>query len=556
MSIAEFTKSLRDKSNSEFNAKAEKLLSDFVTNATEAFQSKSPIRRAGSVITEGKAVVGGREIALSREFRRQGERQGRTRLILTEDDLVQMFKLYNITSSTNPMVLYAVFLAKRYGKKLARHFEVYMRDGSIIERGRKPIADVINDLGESGRQTEIVAIRGLNFSHDNTAKHVAEFLQDCKAFPGKTVKEIQEIILGDYERGHVYAQTTGRALVSLGELVDQENILNSIVKLYEIIDERSSSLSEFDGKYQELLARCRKDFTGSRLAMNIQFQLKRVDTGKGNQDTADISKGVQIVKFLQNLIKNVKLTSTGKKLISDPAAVNLREFDKALTDLNTKLTKYQLQINRVLAGTTDSEYLSKLQTSDSLTKYITNTFDNIFRDKPVVNLKVDTGNKQILKTEPFKVKLQTTLEKIKPKINSFKNDLKKNIAEIKKTKTAKLESRARFDKQSTDLISLQNLLNQKLIETVKQNMGTGNDRNVLNLRTGRFAESVRVDRLSESKLGAITAFYSYMRNPYATFSSGGQQSRPSSRDPKLLISKSIRQVAAELMITNLRSVNV
>jgi len=103
--------------------------------------------------------------------------------------------------------------------------------------------------------------------------------------------------------------------------------------------------------------------------------------------------------------------------------------------------------------------------------------------------------------------------------------------------------------------SLQNLLNQKLVETVKQNMGSGNRRDILNLRTGRFAESVQAQRVSQSRRGMISVFYSYMRNPYATFSSGGQQERPTSRDPKLLISRSIRQIAAELMITNLRSIN-
>jgi hypothetical protein len=54
----------------------------------------------------------------------------------------------------------------------------------------------------------------------------------------------------------------------------------------------------------------------------------------------------------------------------------------------------------------------------------------------------------------------------------------------------------------------------------------------------------------------ITAFYSYMKNPYATFSGGGQQQYPRSRDPKLLISKSIREIAATQVGNRLRAVNV
>jgi len=106
------------------------------------------------------------------------------------------------------------------------------------------------------------------------------------------------------------------------------------------------------------------------------------------------------------------------------------------------------------------------------------------------------------------------------------------------------------------LTGLQALLNATLVERVKQNMGSGNRRDILNLRTGRFAESVKVERLSESRAGMITAFYTYMRNPYGTFSEGGRQQNPRSRDPKLLIAKSIREIAQEKVASRLRAVLV
>ena len=109
-------------------------------------------------------------------------------------------------------------------------------------------------------------------------------------------------------------------------------------------------------------------------------------------------------------------------------------------------------------------------------------------------------------------------------------------------------------REQYSLTSLQAFLDANLVERVKQNMGSGNRRDILNLRTGRFAESVRVERLSQSRQGMITAFYTYMRNPYATFSAGGRQELPRSRDPKLLISKSIRQVLGEQVSNRLRAV--
>jgi hypothetical protein len=99
-------------------------------------------------------------------------------------------------------------------------------------------------------------------------------------------------------------------------------------------------------------------------------------------------------------------------------------------------------------------------------------------------------------------------------------------------------------------------LNGSLVEQIKKNMGRGERRDILNLRSGRFAESVKVERLSESREGMITAFYTYMKNPYATFSAGGRQDLPRSRDPKLLISKSIRELLQQQVANRLRAVNI
>jgi hypothetical protein len=105
-----------------------------------------------------------------------------------------------------------------------------------------------------------------------------------------------------------------------------------------------------------------------------------------------------------------------------------------------------------------------------------------------------------------------------------------------------------------DLVSLQSLINMHLQDVISANMGNGARKDILNYRTGRFASSVQVERLTMSKEGMITAFYNYMKNPYATFSEGGKQGLPTSRDPKLLIAKSIREIASERVANRLRAV--
>ena len=98
------------------------------------------------------------------------------------------------------------------------------------------------------------------------------------------------------------------------------------------------------------------------------------------------------------------------------------------------------------------------------------------------------------------------------------------------------------------------LINQHLQNVISANMGDGSQRNILNYRTGRFAGSTKVESMSQSRAGMITAFYSYMKNPYATFAEGGKQENPRTRNPKLLISKSIREIAMGKVGNRLRAV--
>ena len=117
----------------------------------------------------------------------------------------------------------------------------------------------------------------------------------------------------------------------------------------------------------------------------------------------------------------------------------------------------------------------------------------------------------------------------------------------------------RFYRSEQPIVNLPMLLVQisnSLHDQIKKNMGTGSSTRVLNYRSGRFANSVKVERLSESRQGMITAFYSYMKNPYATFSKGGRQESPTSRDPKTLVSKSIRELATPQVANRMRAVLV
>lgn len=127
---------------------------------------------------------------------------------------------------------------------------------------------------------------------------------------------------------------------------------------------------------------------------------------------------------------------------------------------------------------------------------------------------------------------------------------------VKDIPTTQLPQLKTVKETKYSLATLKNLLNSQLQDVVSANMGDGSSRNVLNYRTGRFASSVTVDNLTLSRDGMITAYYNYMRNPYGTFSTGGKQELPRSRDPKLLISKSIREIVGQKVANRMRAVLV
>lgn len=548
MAIKDFSASLQGKAAQQVSQDVQQLLNRFVEQSVLSFQS-GPFKKAASVITKGKTA---RE-QLSERFRTMGEKQGRTALVLTEDDLIDIFKTYNIVSNVKPMVAYLKFLSANYPQYLARHYEIYFNDGTVLDKAyflsnKKKISQIINEFTQEELQN-IIAVRGLNFSHKNTLVHIAHFLDYIRAFPGQSRKDIEKTLSGSFDRGHIYAQTYGRALVSLGDLKQEDNILNQIVELYGLLDEGTTTLNRLDGKYNEILARAKKDFTGDRLRMNIQIQAI-----VQNRESGSLSQALQIVSFLQKLIQNSNLSSDGKRLVTKPAATTVKEFEKALLDFDKKLEKYSEQLTAILKTTRDPDYLLRLRTSDSINEFLPAIIDDVMQGKGTGRtIKVNTPNIKVGQSKNLSSKISSAKKSGQKVVQQLKQELNTVRTAITKPKRARVAG-STTTSPVTNLTGLAQLFDSNLVRVVKENMGNGSRRDVLNLRTGRFAESVKVERLTESRAGMITAFYSYMKNPYATFSQGGRQEYPRSRDPKLLISKSIRELAAQQAITRLRAV--
>jgi len=117
---------------------------------------------------------------------------------------------------------------------------------------------------------------------------------------------------------------------------------------------------------------------------------------------------------------------------------------------------------------------------------------------------------------------------------------------VKGIKPSNIKLPKATSKMSASTFRLAALINQKLSDTVRKNMGPPGLENV----TGRFADSVRVTDVATTRKGYPSIGYTYMRNPYQVFETGLGRAgwANTERDPRKLIDASIREIAAEMAI--------
>jgi hypothetical protein len=538
MSIQEFSTALKDKANTAAAQELTAIQQRLLRFSTSTLANRNEMLNAASILNTD-----------SEKFRQVGEKQGRTRLVITRESAASLIKAF--IPGIDPdkgLEEYLRFLNTKYGNKKAKHFEIYSDEGkNIIKKSSRTI---LSSVLTKDNITKATAFRGINFSHANALKHIIEFLRSLGAFAGLSDSEASTQITNLFERGHIYAQTTGRQLLSIGGISEENTVLDKLIRLSMDLDAASSTISN-KPIYSELNAAIQKDFTAGSIFMNIEFQEKFSSTGIGNQDTGKITKGLQLISSLMKLL-TLEYSDNKKRLIGIPKIGSVSEAAKSFDNIVKKLTKYTTQMEAVLAGYVQNpaKYVSDLKSSDSINQFIDKRVRNTMQGRKSQSVKINHSAVSVYKTQTTKVKIPKTTELVAA-AKSSKQELQKLKASI--------ISNPKFlqaDAETYSLVDLQSLLDANLVEQVKQNMGTGSRRDILNLRTGRFAESVKVERLSESRAGMITAFYTYMRNPYGTFSDGGKQQYPKTRDPKLLISKSIRQIAQSRVQNRLRAVLV
>jgi hypothetical protein len=240
---------------------------------------------------------------------------------------------------------------------------------------------------------------------------------------------------------------------------------------------------------------------------------------------ADMAKlGIDI-----SLIKNTKIDAYTVEL---EAAKDNREGGAALKANKKKLEGQIKQAIDRLGG------IANLKGSDSIKeKYIKKTRKEILQPFQKIGATVSAKNLKV--NEKSSVNRKTSTAKGVKAKRSSKRAGNAALPAALKARKAKAESSAA---QPLHLIGL---INKQLPDTVRKNMREP----ALVNRSGRFADSTKVTDIIQTPKGYPSIGYTYRRNPYQVFEEGSSGNWSNGdRDPRDLIDKSIREIAAQFAI--------
>lgn len=138
-----------------------------------------------------------------------------------------------------------------------------------------------------------------------------------------------------------------------------------------------------------------------------------------------------------------------------------------------------------------------------------------------------------------RAKKKNLVSKGKTSVKGTKTNSK---ARVRSAGTLKKGTRAKVKSSSFSQTKLYGLLNARINDTVAKNMGEP----ALEYRSGVFAGSVKITDVTTTKLGLPSVGYTYQLYPYQTFEPGFAQGDVD-RDPRKLIDRSIREIAAQMV---------
>ena len=563
MSISEFSSVMRARASLNNNP------STFVTidSWTDALENslkvpdatnidKQILGKAASLMVQDGKSLDGRPIS---QFRNLGQALSNNVSVVTEEGLRRHWKFYGLKMPVITDNGITKGTDKYKNKPLLKAYIIWYN-----QNYKENSLQLFSNTGETGNIEEAT---GLSYSdtYVNTASVMVQFLKAC----GLSQKDATEYGQ-NFEVGHIESQAFIRlkATYQGGDFYNS-NFIEKIIKLHQYLDIASSSLLP---EYEALTASVLKGTQNrNNLFVSVEMQLKdsknKRDSKVGllssntNQGSGRLSRALNFVALLRDIGSTEGIYSEDKtalRRIGQDAEVIAVKLNEIYKNYKSNLAEVTKALNSSFPNNKKeiTKFLLDLKSSKTLRKHIKDTQLAALRKtkvepfgakvKPVP---VKSFNSTVAKGNTLVKELKEATKRVKSNLSKLKEVKKKSSTTVGPALNLKITA----EQSTVNLPKLLVLINSQLQSVVSANMGDGDRNDILNYRTGRLAGSAAVERLTISRQGMITAFYSYMKYPYATFSTGGIQQYPETRDPKLLISNSIRQIAQQAVGSRLRA---
>ena len=289
----------------------------------------------------------------------------------------------------------------------------------------------------------------------------------------------------------------------------------------------------------------KRNYIDADVAQNVGVVQKAILNYLEYEYKIDRFRDVKLNEFREDLIIDIHATdpkgNTGmKKYDKHGIKENMQKFveKKLMPQMLAKIKKNSKKWVEMKGSTSKKDLIVRQQQKMLIEKLL-----KVNGTRPDFRLKV---NKRLLKqakdargkstAKPFSVNTN------KKKAGQIKAARALAIGSVKKTKSAQQRAQG---KTGESPIALRNLLNEMLPQMVASKMTPP----ALQFRTGRFANSARVENVNVGPRGGIDIDYTYMRKPYETFEPGNKQGS-TQRDPRKIIGASIRELAMGILGRN------
>ena len=342
----------------------------------------------------------------------------------------------------------------------------------------------------------------------------------------------------DYE---AWPHTTG-GMLKLRKDVDDQRRAEGVASSYEITDfiEGMDHRTEEDALYHAVYSKL-SDYIDILLGFD-RAPVKMIDTRRNNPKSmgeVEVVNTIPIYFALGTGKGEGKIGSQYTKAFNDWDAGGSGGLSKRIDEILDNVAVGI--INDVIKYSGENAIdIAKLGGSPSTIDHISGTapkklIQMMFphATKPDARLKVNK------KLPAYAVKMKKGgVEPIKftgKKGSAMKVIMAKNLPKNTR-KTARKSKEKAKTKESP--IALRNILNEFLPEMVASKMTSP----ALRFRTGRFANSARVENVTIGPRGGVGIDFTYQRAPYETFEPGNKQGS-TQRDPRKIIGASIRELA-------------